>query len=66
MELLAAGKIIVYVGEDEYFALITPEAYHELEKWREYRIHAGEPVTEPLVCSIYRVSVLFIESHLKK
>lgn len=42
-----AAKIIVYAGEeDEYFAFITPEAYDELEKWKEYRIHAGEQVTK--------------------
>jgi hypothetical protein len=45
--VVVAGKIVVYAGEeDEYFTFITPEAYHELEKWREYRIHAGEPVTK--------------------
>jgi integrase len=42
-----AAKIIVYAGEeDEYFTFITPEAYHELERWKEYRIHAGEQVTK--------------------
>jgi hypothetical protein len=45
--MIVAGKIIVYAGEeDEYFVFITSEAYHELEKWREYRIHAGETVTK--------------------
>jgi integrase len=45
--VVVAGKFVVYAGEeDEYFTFITPEAYHELEKWREYRIHAGEPVTK--------------------
>ena len=38
-----AAKLIVYAGEDdEYFTFITPEALHELEKWKEYRIHSGE------------------------
>jgi integrase len=45
--VIVAAKIIVYAGEeDEYFTFITPEAYHELEKWKEYRIHAGEQVTK--------------------
>ena len=43
--VVVAGKIVVYAGEeDEYFTFTTSEAYHELEKWKEYRIHAGEPV----------------------
>jgi integrase len=45
--LVIAAKIIVYAGEeDEHFSFITPEAYHELDKWKEYRIHAGEQVTD--------------------
>ena len=45
--VVVAGKIVVYAGEeDEYFTFTTSEAYHELEKWKEYRIHAGEPVTK--------------------
>jgi hypothetical protein len=41
--LTVAAKLIVYSGEeDEYFTFITPEAYLELEKWKEYRIHSGE------------------------
>ena len=41
--VVIAAKLVVYAGEgDEYFTFITPEAYHELEKWIEYRIHAGE------------------------
>ena len=44
--IVVAGKIIVYAGEeDEHFSFITPEAYHELHKWKEYRIHAGERLT---------------------
>ena len=38
-------KLIVYAGEDdEYFTFITSEAYSELVKWKEYRIHSGENV----------------------
>jgi galactitol-specific phosphotransferase system IIB component len=45
--MIVAAKLIVYAGnEDEYFAFITPEAYHELEKWKEYRIHVGESVSK--------------------
>jgi hypothetical protein len=45
--VVVASKTIVYAGEeDEYFTFITPEAHYELEKWKEYRIHAGEQVTK--------------------
>jgi hypothetical protein len=46
-EDVVAAKIIVYSGEegDEYFSFITPEAYHELEKWMEYRKSSGENIT---------------------
>jgi hypothetical protein len=44
---LVAGKIIVYAAEEEeYFTFITPEAYHELQRWKEYRKQSGEPLTE--------------------
>jgi integrase len=43
---IVAGKLIVYAGEDdEYFTFISSEAYFELEKWKQYRIQSGEPVT---------------------
>ena len=42
--VVIAAKIIVYAGEgDGYFTFASPEAYHELEKWVEYRIHAVNP-----------------------
>lgn len=45
--LVVAAKMVVYAGEgDEYFTFLSPEAYHELEKWKEYRIHAGEQVNK--------------------
>ncbi len=45
--LVVAAKIIVYGGEgEEYYSFISPEAYHELEKWIEYRIHAGESINK--------------------
>jgi hypothetical protein len=43
---LIAAKIIVYAGEDDqYFSLITPEAYRALESWMKYRNDWGEDVT---------------------
>ena len=44
---IVAAKIIVYAGDDEeYFSFITPEAYHELEKWMEYSKECGEEITD--------------------
>jgi predicted nucleic acid-binding Zn ribbon protein len=42
---IIAAKIVVYAGdEEEYLSLITPEAYHELEKWMNYRRESGEAI----------------------
>lgn len=42
---VVAAKVTVYAGEeDEYFSFITPEAFHELEKWICYRKEAGEVI----------------------
>ena len=42
---IVAAKIIIYAeDEDEYFSFITPEAYHELKKWMNYRIESGEVI----------------------
>lgn len=44
---IVAGKLNVYGGQDdEYFTFIAPEAYFELQKWKEYRKQSGEPLTE--------------------
>ena len=44
---IIAAKIIVYAGDDEeYFSFITPEAYHELQKWMQYRQESGEEIHE--------------------
>jgi hypothetical protein len=37
----------VYAGEeDQYFTFITPEAYHTLEGWMQYRKECGESISE--------------------
>jgi hypothetical protein len=42
---IIAARIIVYAeDEEEYFSFITPEAYHELEKWMNYRKESGETI----------------------
>lgn len=42
-----SAKVTVYPGtEEEYFSFITPEAYHELEKWVNYRKAVGEEINK--------------------
>lgn len=44
---ITSAKVTVYAGtEEEYFSFITPEAYHELEKWINYRKAAGEDINK--------------------
>lgn len=44
---VVAAKIIIYGGEDdEHFSFLTPEAYHELDKWRIFRKMSGEVVDD--------------------
>jgi integrase len=44
---VVAAKIIVYAGsEDQYFSLITAEAYLAIKEWMDFRIKSGEKVTE--------------------
>jgi hypothetical protein len=40
-----AAKMIVYAAEDEeYFTFISPIAWRELSRWRQYRESSGEPL----------------------
>lgn len=44
---IIAAKIMVYAGDrEEYYSFITPEAYHCLNEWMEFRKSYGENVTE--------------------
>jgi integrase len=43
---IITAKIIVYPGDnEEYFAFITPEAYHAVEDWMNFRSSYGETIT---------------------
>jgi hypothetical protein len=43
---IPAAKIIVYAGsEEQYFSFITPEAFHALKEWMDFRLKSGEQVT---------------------
>ena len=45
-EEVIAARIDVYAGEEEsYFSFITPEAYHEVQKWILYRKESGENIS---------------------
>jgi hypothetical protein len=44
---VCAAKLIVYAGEDEeYFTFISREAWLALNDWMDYRISAGESITD--------------------
>ena len=44
---VVASKITVYAGsEDQYFSLITAEAYLAIKEWMDFRIKSDEKVTE--------------------
>jgi hypothetical protein len=44
---IVAAKIIVYPGSDEqYYSFITPEAYHALMEWKNFRESNGEVVSD--------------------
>jgi integrase len=53
---IAAAKISVYGGEEEeYFSYITPEAYHSLKEWMDFRAANGEDINgeSPLMRDIF-------------
>jgi len=40
-----AAKLVIYGGDDnEYFSFITPEAYHSINDWMNYRRECGESI----------------------
>lgn len=42
---IVAAKLTVYKGdEEEYYTFMTPEAFHELERWINYRKEVGEVI----------------------
>jgi integrase len=43
---IVAAKLKVYAGEEEnYDAFITPEAYHAIKEWMDFRASYGEEIT---------------------
>jgi Phage integrase family len=44
---IIAARMLVYAGEDEeYFTFISPEAWHALEDWMNYRKTSGEIIND--------------------
>lgn len=43
---IIAAKLLIYPGDsEEYYCLITPEAYYALKDWMNYRSQHGENIT---------------------
>ena len=40
---VVAAQLVIYSGDDdEYFSFVTPEAYHSINDWMNYRRECGE------------------------
>jgi integrase len=69
---IIAAKIIVYSDEPEqYFSFITPEAYHSIKEWMDFRSTQGEKITGEswLIRDLWNTGHILInskESNLKK
>jgi hypothetical protein len=56
---LKAAKIMLYADDGEqYWSYLTPEAYHELEKYLEFRKSWGEDINDesPVIRNLFRTS----------
>jgi len=46
MAEVIAAKLLIYPGySEEYYSFITPEAYHSLREWMNYRAEQGEGIS---------------------
>jgi hypothetical protein len=67
---VVAAKITIYKGSDEeYFSFITPECYHAIEEYIEFRKSAGEKISKnsPLIRDLFHPDRLGKgEPHLPK
>lgn len=44
---ITAAKIVVYPGDrEQYYSYLTPECYHALEEWMDYRSSCGEQINK--------------------
>jgi hypothetical protein len=45
-DVIIAAKVRVYPEDEECFRFMTPEAYHELQKWILHRSNSEEIITD--------------------